>query len=65
MDGEFWLRFAGGVTGSAAGAVLGRMLADCLGVGRLPWPLSIAVALGVIVVSTARQVRHRRRRTAG
>jgi predicted MFS family arabinose efflux permease len=56
------LRITSGFAASLIGVALGRMLAEHIGLGAIPWPASIAGAAGVTAVSTVRLLRHKRRR---
>ncbi len=55
------LRITSEFAASVTGIVLGRLLAEHIGLGAIPWPAGIAGAIGVTTVSTVRQLRHKRR----
>ncbi len=59
------LRIATEFAAALLGVAIGRMLTEHIGLGVIPWPASIAGAVGVTAVSAARELRHKRRRDAG
>jgi hypothetical protein len=59
------LRITSEFAAALIGTVLGRLLAERIGLGAIPWPASLTGAVGVTAVSTVRLLRHKRRRDAG
>jgi len=59
------LRITSEFAASLTGIALGRLLAEHIGLGAIPWPAGIAGAVGVTAVSTVRRLRQKRRRDAG